>query len=91
MLDWLVSLQSPDGGFPGGIVGVADPVPVAFNTGQILMGLAAGVREFGDPYRDAMRRAADWLVEIRDPDGCWRKFSTPFARSGDKTYDVHLA
>ena len=92
MLDWLVSIQFPEGGFQGGVVNVPEPVPVAFNTGQILMGLARGVREFGDAYREPLRRAADWLTSVQDPDGAWRRFSTPFtSSSGDSTYDVHSA
>jgi hypothetical protein len=38
-----------------------------------------------------MRRAADWLVETQDPDGCWRKHPTPFASPGEKTYETHVA
>ena len=89
MLDWLVSIQFPDGGFQGGAIGCKPVVPVAFNTGMILPGLASGVREFGD-YREAMRRAADWLVATQDPDGCWRKHTTPFAGAGDKVYEVFV-
>src|SRR5687768_3923710 len=40
MLDWLVSIQLPCGGFQGGKVDSEPIVPVAFNTGQILLGLA---------------------------------------------------
>jgi hypothetical protein len=65
-------------------------VPVTFNTGQILQGLAAGHREFGS-YGDAMTRAADWLVKTQDPDGCWRKFPTPFAAPGEKAYETHVS
>ena len=90
MCDWLVSLQFPEGGFPGGIVGAQPCVPVSFNTGQILLGLAAAVREFGD-YRESLVRAADWLVKTQDPDGAWRKHPSPFAAPGDKTYDTHVA
>src|SRR5437588_11178042 len=43
MLDWLVSIQFPDGGFQGGAIGCKPVVPVAFNTGMILPGLASGV------------------------------------------------
>jgi hypothetical protein len=91
MLDWLVSIQFPSGGFPGGTIGESPAVPVTFNTGQILLGLAGGVRAFGDAYRGPMRRAADWLVETQDPDGCWRRFSTPFAKPGEKAYETHVA
>ena len=47
MLDWLVGIQMPSGAFQGGTVTDSPVVPVTFNTGQILMGLAAGVSEFG--------------------------------------------
>ena len=90
-LDWLVSIQFPDGGFQGGPIGAEPLVPVTFNTGQILLGLAAGVREFGDEYRQAMARAADWLVKTQDPDGCWRAHPTPFAHPGEKAYETHVA
>jgi aminoglycoside N3'-acetyltransferase len=92
MLDWLVSIQFPEGGFPGGIIGHQPSVPVTFNTGQILIGLARGVRVFEDPrHADAMHRAARWLVETQDPDGCWRKHSSPFVQVTEHTYDTHTA
>ncbi|MGH7164873.1 MAG: hypothetical protein ACREIS_05030, partial [Nitrospiraceae bacterium] len=90
MLDWLVSIQLPDGGFQGGLIDSQPVVPVTFNTGQILLGLASGVREFGEAYRQAMRSAADWLVETQDPDGCWRRHGTPFAEPGEKSYETHV-
>jgi hypothetical protein len=91
MLDWLVSIQFADGGFQAGTIGAAPVVPTIFNTGQILLGLARGVREWGDQYRPPMRRAADWLVAAQDPDGCWRKFQSPFAMPGEHTYHTHVA
>jgi hypothetical protein len=63
---------------------------VTFNTGQILIGAAAGVREFGS-YKESMCHAADWLVKTQDADGCWRKYPTPFAAPGEKTYETHVA
>jgi hypothetical protein len=91
MLDWLVSIQLPDGGFQGGTIGATPILPTVFNTGQILLGLASGVREWGEQYRPPMRRAADWLVAAQDPDGCWRKFQSPFAIAGEKTQYTHVA
>jgi hypothetical protein len=91
MLDWLISVQRPDGSFQGGLIDSKPAVPVAFNTGQILLGLASGVREFGEEYRSAMCRAADWLVEVQDRDGSWRTHSSPFAAPGPKTYHTHVA
>lgn len=91
MLDWLVSIQVASGGFQGGTVGRLSETPVTFNTGQILFGLAAGAENYGEPYRQAMRKAADWLVETQDADGCWRKHQTPFAAPGEKSYETHVA
>jgi hypothetical protein len=91
MLDWLVSIQFPDGGIQGGVIGQRPNVPVTFNTGQVLLGFARGVEEFGDRYRPAMRAAADWLVDTQDEDGAWRKHPTPFAATGEKTYETHVA
>jgi len=91
MLDWLVSIQLPGGGFQGGMVNQAPVVPVTFNTGQILMGLAAGAKEFGAPYRGPMIAAGDWLVQTQDPDGCWRRYPTPFAGPGEKSYETHVS
>jgi prenyltransferase/squalene oxidase-like repeat protein len=90
MCDWLVSVQFPDGGFPGGTVGAQPHVPVSFNTGQIIIGLAAAVRELGE-YQEPLFHAADWLVKTQDPDGAWRKHPSPFAAPGEKTYDTHVA
>jgi hypothetical protein len=91
MLDWLVSIQMSSGAFQGGTVTDSPVVPVTFNTGQILMGLAAGVSEFGPTYLHPMVRAADWLVNTQDGDGCWRVHSSPFVERGEKTYDAHAS
>jgi hypothetical protein len=91
MLDWLVSIQLPSGGFQGSSIGRLSDGPVTFNTGQILLGLAAGAESFGEPYRQALRNAADWLVKTQDGDGCWRKYPTPSAKPGEKTYETHVA
>jgi squalene-hopene cyclase-like protein len=91
VLDWLVSIQLQGGGFQGGVIGQTPVVPVTFNTGQILIGLANGVEELGDEYRPSMRRAADWLVNTQDEDGAWRSYPTPFAKAGEKAYETHVA
>jgi hypothetical protein len=91
MLDWLVAVQLSDGSYQGGQIDAKPITPAVFNTGQILLGLASGVRELGDQYRQAMCRAADWLVENQDPDGCWRKNLSTFVQAGEKTYDTHVA
>lgn len=91
MLEWLVSLQFPDGGFPGGVIGARPWVPVIFNTGQALLGLAEGVRRDGARYRGPLRAAADWLVRKQAPDGSWPTDHTPFARAGLKTFHTQVA
>ena len=92
MLDWLVSIQMPDGGFQGGMIGAVPRVSVTFNTGQILIGLAAGCRHFGgDAYSKSLHRAATFLRDSQDADGCWRRHATPFAAPGDKAYETHVA
>ena len=91
VLNWLVAIQLPGGGFQGGMIGQTPVVPVTFNTGQILIGLASGVAELGDTYRASMRGAADWLVSTQDADGAWRRNPTPFAEAGEKSYETHVA
>ena len=91
MLDWLVDIQLSDGGFQGGRIDAQPVVPVTFNTGQILIGLAAGARVFGSPYERAMHAAARFLRDSQDPDGCWRRHPTPFAEAGEKAYETHVA
>lgn len=92
MLDWLVGIQRPDGGFQGGTILHTPRVPVTFNTGQVLIGLAIAARRLAEwRYLDAMHRAAEWLVRTQDPDGCWRRYPTPWARPGEKTYETHAS
>lgn len=91
MLDWLVSIQFPDGGFQGSVIGAEPILPVTFNTGQILLGLVSGAEQFGEKYRGPMRRAADWLVATQDEDGCWRSHRSPFTEPTDKAYETHVS
>jgi hypothetical protein len=86
-----VKIQLRCGGFQGGQVDATPVAPVTFNTGQILLGLAAGARDFGEPYTTAMRRAADWLVATQESDGCWRRYPSPFVAPGEKAYDSHTS
>ena len=90
-LDWFVSIQFPEGGFQGGRIDQLPRVPVTFNTGQILLGLAAGAMLDREKYLEPMRRAAAWLRDTQDTDGAWRKHSTPFAEPGEKVYETHVS
>lgn len=91
MLDFLTRIQLPEGAFQGGVIGATPVRATTFNTGQILLGLAAGTREFGGAYESAMHRAARWLVDTQDSDGAWRKHGSPFTASGEKAYETHVA
>jgi hypothetical protein len=74
MIDWELSIQLPDGAFPGHF-GEAGSRPVIFNTGQIMHGMIAGYSQLGrSDCLDAAVRAGRWLVQIQDNDGCWRQY-----------------
>lgn len=73
ILDWELSIQNPDGSFPGHF-GEPGSRPVIFNTGQIMHGLIAGYVELNSQdCLEAAVRAGRWLLDRQDPDGCWRR------------------
>ena len=77
MGEWLLSIQYPDGAFPGGIwvQGKEGPRSI-FNSGQILFGLISLWKATGESrWRDAGMRCAHWLILNQDGDGAWRKFA----------------
>ncbi len=92
-LDWLLTIQMDCGAFQGGVIGSPSNRPVVFNTGQILLGLAAGVRRFGPaaPYGSALERAAGWLARVQARDGSWPRNESAHAPPGPKTYHTHVA
>jgi len=74
MIDWELSIQLPDGAFPGHF-GEAGSRPVIFNTGQIMHGMIAGYTQLRrSDCLEAAVRAGRWLVAQQDNDGCWRKY-----------------
>jgi uncharacterized protein YyaL (SSP411 family) len=74
MIDWELSIQLPDGAFPGHF-GEAGSRPVIFNTGQIMHGMIAGYSQLGRAdCLEAAVRAGRWLVRHQDEDGCWRQY-----------------
>ncbi len=59
--------------FRGGYIDTT-PQPIVFNTGQILKGLVRSYQETSNErYLDAAKRAGNWLVEMQDLDGAWRR------------------
>ena len=74
MIDWELSIQLPDGAFPGHF-GEVGSRPVIFNTGQIMHGMVAGYTQLGrEDCLQAAVKAGRWLEQQQDDDGCWRKF-----------------
>jgi folate-dependent phosphoribosylglycinamide formyltransferase PurN len=88
-VQFLLSVQLPEGGFPALEIAHNRVTPSAFNTGQILHGLTAWHREAGDEdVRIAAERAVRWLLGVQDPDGAFRRYTyNHYAGS----YSAHLA
>ena len=74
ILDWELSIQQPDGAFPGHF-GEPGSQPVIFNQGQIMHGMVAGYAQLGRrDCLDAALKGGHWLACHQDADGCWRKY-----------------
>jgi len=74
MIEWELSIQQPDGAFPGHF-GEPGSRPVIFNTGQIMHGMIAGHLQLGrSDCLEAAVRAGHWLADQQDADGCFRRF-----------------
>jgi folate-dependent phosphoribosylglycinamide formyltransferase PurN len=88
-VQFLLSVQLPEGGFPGLEIADNRTTPSPFNTGQILHGLTAWHRETGDEeVRIAAERAVQWLLSLQDPDGAFRRYAYEDRVS---TYSAYLA
>jgi folate-dependent phosphoribosylglycinamide formyltransferase PurN len=88
-VQFLLSVQLPEGGFPGLEIADNRTAPSPFNTGQILHGLTAWHRETGDEeVRIAAGRAVHWLLGLQDPDGAFRRYAYEDRVS---TYSAYLA
>ncbi|WP_128476572.1 prenyltransferase/squalene oxidase repeat-containing protein [Halorussus pelagicus] len=75
MASWLTTLQLDSGGFPAGVDPGPDPEPSVFNTGQIILGLVRAYHETGEErYREAARRASEWLVNVQHENGYWDRY-----------------
>ena len=76
MAEWLVSIQWPNGAFPGLQVDQLTPKPSVFNTGQIIFGLIRTYKKTGENiYLNSAIKSANWLVNMQDQDGAWRRFA----------------
>ena len=71
ILTWLLGIQNGDGSFANPRYGAGG---IVFDTGQVLFGLVRGYQWNRDPrLLAAAHRAANWLVEIADPDLRWTR------------------
>lgn len=92
MAQWEVEVQMDDGAVRAGTMDAEVLAPTIFNTGQVLFGLARAAQETGDPlFVDATRRAANWLVQAQDEDGCWRRYPSPFTTTTVAAYNTRTA
>ena len=91
MGDWEIAIQMPEGATMGGKLNT-NPTPAVFNTGMVLLGWATLIRKTGEHrFRQAARRASDWLLSMQEPDGNWIRGNSHFANSGSTLYNVKAA
>ncbi len=88
---WEADLQLDSGAVQGGVVGEGRS-PAVFNTGQVILGWLAADQETPEPrFREAARRASQWLVEVQESDGLWRKGNSQFALGEPTLYNARVA
>lgn len=69
--DWLLSIQTENGGIVGGALG-AMKEPIVFNTGQVLHGLNSLYKITGElKYLEGGLKAGEFLVSCMDESGCF--------------------
>ena len=91
MADWECEVQTKCGGVLAGAMGDSDQ-PTIFNTGQVLFGwVRAFEEEQKECYRESAVRAAHWLCDVQDDDGCWRQFGSPMTDKSVNTYNTRSA
>lgn len=87
---WEIAVQLPSGAVQGGVIGQGHR-PAVFNTGQVIFGWLCAAEETGSAaYADAARRAGNYLLSARAPDGLWHKDS-PFALPSATLYNARTA
>lgn len=92
MAAWEADIQLADGGVRAGTMTADTVAPTVFNTGQVLFGWIRAWKETGEArFREALVRAADWLVAAQDDDGAWRRFGSPVARHNLNSYNTRTA
>ncbi|CCE24394.1 conserved protein of unknown function [Methylotuvimicrobium alcaliphilum 20Z] len=91
MTEWECDIQTKSGGVLAGALGDCDK-PTIFNTGQVLFGWArAFEEEKNERYRESAVKAANWLCDAQDDDGCWRRYGSPMTNNTVNTYNTRSA
>lgn len=91
MADWEIEIQLDSGAVMGGKVNPR-PTPAVFNTGMVLLGWSAVLRLLHEErHAIAARRASEWLAEMQDPDGRWRRGNSRYAEAEATLYNVMAA
>jgi hypothetical protein len=93
MARWEIEVQMPSGAVQGGPVCPPEQqVAAVFNTGMVLHGYTAAVRESRDPaFLEAGRRAADFLVADIGEDGHFHTHGAHVTAARVKTYNCLCA
>lgn len=85
--DWLISIQKPSGGWQGECI-ADNRSEVVFNTGQVIRGLLELYKVTNDrKYLDSATKSCDWLCEIQEDEGYWKKFAF---RGVPRVYDSYV-
>ena len=75
-VEFLLSLQTNEGGFPGREVNDNLALASIFNTGQIINGLLEWYKYSKDEKAlDAAIKAGKWMASVQEGDGSWKKFT----------------
>lgn len=71
--DWLIDIQKESGGWQGECL-EDNRQEVVFNTGQVIRGLCSVYEYTKDSkYLDSAKKACNWLCDIQDEEGYWKK------------------
>ena len=74
LISWLLSIQKNDGSFPGSYGDFKNQPSIIFNNGQILLGLIDYYLDKNDEILlKKIINCADWLVNMQESDGSWKK------------------
>src|SRR5205807_4735609 len=91
MGEWETAIQMPSGAVMGGVYN-SSPTPAVFNTGMVLLGWASLFRKTADSrFKEAGARAAQWLMQMQEPNGEWIRGNSQFANPRTTVYNVKAA